>query len=244
MGSRLRESGSPPVEKGPVVAGPATATSATVAQVRDALLALDRLRTEALLQQAARERSPLEVVETLVRPALEEVGELWDAGDCALSQVYMSGRICEQVLDQLLGESPAALRPIDAGCRTTARPAIGVVVLEDYHLLGKQIVRTVLRASGWSAKDYGRQSVEPLVDRVCEDQIEILLVSTLMLNAALRVEDLVVRLGRDSPRTRVIVGGAPYRFDADLWRALGADAVGLNAGEVVGLVEQLAQCQP
>jgi methanogenic corrinoid protein MtbC1 len=213
-----------------------------VEAVRDALLALDRLQAEALLQAAVRELSPLVVVETLVRPALEEIGELWDQGACALSQVYMSGRICEQALDQLLaglalpGAAAPAMPQTPAGL---SAPRLAIVVLDDFHLLGKQIVHTVMRASGYAIKDYGRQTLEPLVDRVCEDEIEVLLVSTLMLHAALGVEGLVKRLKQDSPGTRVIVGGAPYRFDDQLWREVGADAVGRNAGEVVGLVERL-----
>lgn len=216
--------------------------STQVAQLRDALLALDRLRATALLQSALRDAAPLAVIEGLVRPALEEIGDLWDRGECALSQVYMSGRICEALLDQLLGglTSPSA----QASAAGDGAARVAIVVLEDYHLLGKQIVRTVLRASGQPVEDYGRQLVEPLVERVCADAIDVLLVSTLMLPAALRVEALMARLKQDSPATRVVVGGAPYRFDDRLWRDVGADAVGHNAGEVVGIVERLAGGRP
>ncbi len=51
---------------------------------------------------------------------------------------------------------------------------------------------------------------------------------------------LTQRLAEVSPNTRVIVGGAPYRFDDQLWRDVGAHAVGLNAGDVVTLVDQLS----
>jgi methanogenic corrinoid protein MtbC1 len=215
------------------------AMSTEVSALCDALLRLDRLQAAALLRAATRELPPLVVVETLVRPALEQIGDLWDAGDCALSQVYMSGRICEALLDELLGGLEAA--DGDSAIAGQSGPRLAIVVLEDYHLLGKQIVRTVMRASGRSVLDYGRQAVEPLVERVCEDGIDILLVSTLMLPAALRVEALMQRLRQDAPQTRVLVGGAPYRFDDQLWREVGADAVGLNAGEVVAVVERLAR---
>ena len=117
---------------------------------------------------------------------------------------------------------------------------VAIAVLEDYHLLGKQIVRTVLRAAGRAVRDYGRQTVDELVEQVCTDGIDVLLVSTLMLPAALRVRVLTQRLAEVSPNTRVIVGGAPYRFDDQLWRDVGAHAVVLNAGDVVTLVDQLS----
>lgn len=35
-------------------------------------------------------------------PALDRIGTGWENGTIALSQVYMSGRICEEVVDDLL----------------------------------------------------------------------------------------------------------------------------------------------
>ena len=200
-----------------------------------ALLTLNRLQAQELLATARAEHSPLEVIETLIRPALEQIGQLWEGGDCALSQIYMSGRICEELLEDLLGE----VLEDDPPAPETAPPRLAIAVLEDYHLLGKQIVRTVLRAAGYQVRDYGRQDVDTLVELVRSDGIEVLLISTLMLPAALRVRALVERLRAVAPDVRVVVGGAPYRFDDQLWREVGADAVGLSAGDILVILERL-----
>jgi methanogenic corrinoid protein MtbC1 len=200
-----------------------------------ALLALNRIQAQELLAAARAEHSPLEAIEILIRPALEELGQLWEGGDCALSQIYMSGRICEELLEELFGEVLAT----DPPTSETAPPRLAIAVLEDYHLLGKQIVRTVLRAAGYRVQDYGRQDVDTLVELVRSDGIEVLLVSTLMLPAALRVRVLIERLRTVAPGVRVVVGGAPYRFDDRLWREVGADAVGLNAGDILAILERL-----
>lgn len=204
--------------------------------LEQALLALDRVRAARIIDAAAASVDPLVVVEDLIRPALERIGERWEAGHYALSQVYMSGRICEEMLDRLLAESGPSPRPAPA----RRAPRLAITVLDDYHMLGKQIVRTVVRASGYPISDLGRTDVEALVDRVAADRVEVLLVSTLMLPAALRVAELTKRLRVYCPGTRIIVGGAPYRVDDQLWRDVGADAVGAHAGEVVGIIEQLA----
>ena len=200
-----------------------------------ALLTLNRVQAQELLASARATQAPLEVIETLIRPALEELGQLWESGDCALSQIYMSGRICEALLEELFGEALAA----DPQTSEPEPPRLAIAVLEDYHLLGKQIVRTVLRAAGYRVRDYGRQDVETLVELVRSDGIEVLLISTLMLPAALRVRALVERLREIAPGVRVVVGGAPYRFDDQLWREVGADAVGLSAGDVLAILERL-----
>ncbi|MCK7576182.1 MAG: cobalamin-dependent protein [Chromatiales bacterium] len=201
-----------------------------------ALLTLNRVQAQELLAAARAEHSALEVIEILIRPALEQLGQLWEGGDCALSQIYMSGRICEELLEELFGEISATDPPES---EEAAKPRLAIAVLEDYHLLGKQIVRTVLRAAGYRVRDYGRQDVETLAELVRSDGIEVLLVSTLMLPAALRVRVLVERLRAVAPAVQVVVGGAPYRFDDRLWREVGADAVGLSAGDILAILERL-----
>lgn len=202
-------------------------------EFEEALLALDRVRASELLDAIATERTPLQAVEFLVQPALERIGCVWEEGGCALAQIYMSARICEDLVEALLGPDEATQFAAPGHVR------LGLAVLEDYHLLGKQIVRTVLRASGWPVSDYGRQTVDELVARAQRDRVDILLISTLMLPSALRVREVVARLREASPKTRVVVGGAPFRFDPELWREVGADAMGMNAADVIAIIRRL-----
>ena len=84
-------------------------------------------------------------------------------------------------------------------------------------------------------------TVEQLVERAKANHIDLLLVSTLMLRSALRVKALRELCDRELPGARIIVGGAPFRFDPGLWREVGADAVAATAGEVVPLVLRFAR---
>lgn len=212
--------------------------SARLDEFESALLALDRVRVTELLDAVAASQTPLLAVESLIRPALERIGKLWEDNRCALSQVYMSGRICEEMVDILLGPAVTTPRIAPGNAR------LALAVLDDYHLLGKQIVRTVLRAAGWPVLDYGRQTVAELVARTCADQIDILMISTLMLPSALQVREVTTQLRTVSPRTRIVVGGAPFRFDPELWKEVGADAMGMNAAEAVAIVERLSGGAP
>ena len=58
-------------------------------------------------------------MEKLVVPALERIGAGWEQGRVALSQVYMSGRICEELVDTLLigASSLEDLAEVKAACR-------------------------------------------------------------------------------------------------------------------------------
>jgi methanogenic corrinoid protein MtbC1 len=197
---------------------------------RESLETLDKLRAEALFQEALAGLTPIEAVERLVVPALEQIGDAWQAGTVALSQVYMSGRYCEELVERVLP-------PSDPDRKHQPRSAI--VVLSDYHLLGKRIVYSVMRASGFEMFDYGRMDVEPLVERALADRVRVLLISVLMLPSALKVREVCAKLKARDSGIKVVVGGAPFLFDDKLWREVGADAMGHSASDAVAIVEGL-----
>lgn len=202
----------------------------SVTPFREALESLDRVKADSIFQEVLLALSPIDAVEQVVVPALEQIGGAWDAGSVALSQVYMSGRFCEELVDR-------TLPPSDPDRKHQPRSAI--VVLSDYHDLGKRIVYSVMRASGFELFDYGRMDVDALVDRVMADKIRLLMISVLMLPSALKVREVCSRLKARGSNARVIVGGAPFLFDSQLWQEVGADAMGSSAAQAVAIVERM-----
>ncbi len=198
-------------------------------ELRTALEFLDRPRIESLFQQAIRREPPMQVVEDLIVPALTQLGEEWSEGKVALSQIYMSSRICEELVERVL----PAMAPERVG-----EPRQAIVVLSDYHMLGKRIVLAVMRASGFNVLDYGRMDAPELVQRVLDDGVRILLISVLMLPSALKVKEVRAALDARGARVRIVVGGAPFLFDTQLWREVGADAMGRNAADAVTIVRR------
>jgi methanogenic corrinoid protein MtbC1 len=197
---------------------------------REALESLDRVGAEAIFNRALTRLSPIAAVEQVVVPALEQMGTAWEQGSVALSQVYMSGRFCEELVERVLP-------PSDPDRKHQPRSAI--VLLNDYHVLGKRIVYSVLRASGFELFDYGRMEAEEVVKQAIADRLRVLLVSVLMLPSALKVRDVCSGLKARGADIKVVVGGAPFLFDAELWREVGADAMGRSAGDAVTIVERL-----
>lgn len=199
-----------------------------IREFEQALLAMDRERAGGIVENAALE--PVILVEAVMAPALERIGEGWETGSVSLSQVYMSGRICEGFINELLppADAPAA-----------AHPPMALAVLEDYHMLGKRLVSSVLTANRIVPFDYGRVETDDLVRRVERDQVEILLISTLMLPSALQVGEVVRQLAGRGLDVKVIVGGAPFRFDRTLYREVGADGTADRASDVVRVIRQV-----
>jgi len=201
----------------------------------NSLLALDRLAATRLITETTGQLTAMELVDHVVVPALTRIGESWERGTIALSQVYMSGRICEELVDRLL--PPGNPQRKD-------QPPMAIAVLEDYHLLGKRIVTAVLRAGGFALKDYGRVTVAEVIALVKKDGIRLLLLSTLMLHSALRIREVVTGLANEDLQVRIIVGGAPFIFDERLWQDVQADAMGRSASEVTEIVRRLTEDLP
>lgn len=202
-------------------------------QFMDALLHIDAGRCSMLLDNLSSQGGDLRLVEDVVIPALEQIGLSWEDGDISLSQVYMAGRICERVVGTLLLENT---------CSISGRPRVAIGVIEDYHALGKRMVISALRSSGYDLLDYGHGlKADDLVERALKDQLDILLISCLMLTSAVRVKDVVAGLRRAGSRAVVVVGGAPFRLAPMLWREVGAHYMGTNSGEAVRIVRTLME---
>ena len=122
------------------------------------------------------------------------------------------------------------------------RSRIGIAVLQDHHALGKRIVASVLRAGGYDLIDFGHGlSVDEIVEKTRASQIDFLLISTLMLPSALQVKKVVEKLRAKHVPVKVIVGGAPFRLDRDLWQQVDADADGKNGTQVAKVIDSLAE---
>lgn len=204
-----------------------------VAEFRNALLDIDRIKTAEMFKDYFQENNNFELLEQLVIASLERIGEGWEDGSISLAQVYMSGLICEELMEEYLPKAEIKRKDV---------PKMAIVMLQDHHGLGKRIVYSVLRAGGYNLLDLGYVATpEELVQKAIKHQAEVLLISTLMLPSALKVREVREILNNKSKSMKIIVGGAPFRLDRQLWKAVGADADGKNATDILKIVEKVVE---
>ena len=202
-------------------------------EFRKALLAVDRVTAEQILMEGKGETNSVATIDSVVVPVLAGIGEEWERGEISLAQVYMAGRICEDLVDRVLTVPEEEKRK---------HPPIALGVLLDHHLLGKRIVYSVLRASGFDVLDYGG-GLEPseVVERVQADEVAVLLISSLMFPSALKVKEISEGIRTLPNPPALVVGGAPFLFDTQLWQQVGADAMGRSAADAVSIVTRLLE---
>ena len=196
----------------------------------NALLDMDRNAAFLLVEEFMTTTDISVFIEAVLVNALKSIGEKWEEDQVSLSQIYMSGKICEEIVDKYIVVSPTS---------PTSSKRIAIVTLEDYHALGKRIVSSMLKSSGFEIIDYGQGvDVASLIEKVKKDKVDILLISVLMYPSALKIKEVSDGLTNNQLNTRLLVGGAPFIFDKALWKQVGAHGIGVNPSEAISILEK------
>jgi methanogenic corrinoid protein MtbC1 len=146
----------------------------------------------------------------------------------------MTAEISSTVTDEMLGKFKHV--PAAAG-RVVIGTAFG-----DLHTLGKRIVTGCLKARMIEVIDLGvNVPAERFVDEAVARNAAVIGISAMMMhtargeNGCLKARRILRERGLERG-IKIIVGGAPYRFDAELYRQVRADAWaadGVTAGSVI-----------
>jgi len=179
--------------------------------------------------------TPEGVIFDLVVPAMDRmIKAISEDFDANLAQHFMTAQIAGEVTDAMLAkiESP----PVPIG-----RIVIGTAE-GDIHSLGKRIVIGCLKALLIEAVDLGvNVSPATFVEEAVACGASVIGMSAMMVHTAtgaqgpLAVRAILEERGL-AEKIKLIVGGAPFRFDPDLYRTVGADAVaddGIAAGRII-----------
>lgn len=200
----------------------------------EALLSSDELKAEKILLAVTGEHLDARMLDSLIIPAFTRIGQSWNDGDAALSQVYFSGKIVNNILKK--HNSLYANKNNSSGLK------IAVGLFQDPHVLGKDIVSQLLVASGYQIIDLGiLYSVEELVEATERERPDVLMLSMLMLRSALNIAQVKPALAQKNLSPIIVVGGAPFRFDPSLAEEVGADYAGSSASDALSIMEEIAQ---
>jgi trimethylamine corrinoid protein len=205
-------------------------------QYNEAIMDTDRDRALLVVRDAlGRGISPEEVVFEIVVPAIElMMKSISENQGVSLAQHFMAAQIASEVVDDLM---PRFAKTPEIVGKVVIGTAQG-----DFHGLGKRIVAGCLKAMMVEVVDLGLNvAPERFVDEAVAHDAQVIAISAMMVhtargeNGCRKVRQILSELGLEE-RIKVAVGGAPYRFDPELYRTVGADAWaenGITAGRVI-----------
>jgi corrinoid protein of di/trimethylamine methyltransferase len=202
--------------------------------VHDDVLAGDNVGIKVHVQQLlSKGVSAKEILNRGMLTAMEVIGGRFRDGTVFIPEVLLSARAMNEALAVL--EPSLAKEKKDA----TGKILIGTV-RGDLHDIGKNMVTTMLRGTGFEVVDLGiNLPAEEFIAKVEQHKPDILgmsaLLTTTMPEMKKVIDGLRARGLRD--KVKVIVGGAPV--NEKFARDIGADGYGADAGSSVDLAKRL-----
>jgi methanogenic corrinoid protein MtbC1 len=207
-----------------------------ITEYNEAVFDTDRDRALKVIHNALDKGvSPEDIVFRIVSPALEQMMKsIVEDFDANLAQHFMTAQITSEVTEEMIQKfkkKPAV----------TGRVVIGTAH-GDLHSLGRRIVIGCLKAHLMDIIDLGiNVPAEQFVDEAVACNAQIIGISAMMVhtargeNGCLKVRQILKERGLED-KIKIIVGGAPYRFDEGLYRTVQADAWaedGFVAGKII-----------
>ena len=173
--------------------------------------------------------TPMDVVEKHLRPVMEEIGRLYDKGKIFLPQLIMASQTAipsfEFLESKMVGQGGDKVFVI-------------ATVKGDVHDIGKNIVASVVKSSGYRVVDLGKDVPnEKIIEAVEKYEPVALGLSAMMTTTVLRIGEIVEELKKRNLRVPVIVGGAS--LNKNLSKELGADFYARNATDVVKYLKEI-----
>jgi len=202
----------------------------------EAVFETDKQAALAVVEQALSDGyTPEDIVFNLVIPAVEAMMiRIEQDTDSNLAQHFMTAQIAADVTEKMLEKFS---RPPEIIGRVVIGAAYG-----DLHSLGKRIVMGCLKSMMIDVIDLGINiRAEQFVDAAVEHEAQVIAISAMMVhtatgdNGSLKVRELLHERGLEH-KIKLVVGGAPYRFDPALYAKVGADAWapdGVTAARVI-----------
>lgn len=176
-------------------------------------------------------QTPQEIIDASMIPAMEAIGQEFEAGRVFVPNLLLSARAMKSALD--------ILKPLMMAEQTTS---LGTVVIGtvkgDLHDIGKNLVASMLEGRGFKVINLGTDvSKERFIEAARENNADIICLSALLTTTMDYMKDIVEAVRAEGLDIKIMVGGAPLTQEfAD---GIGADGYSSNANEAVLVAKKL-----
>jgi corrinoid protein of di/trimethylamine methyltransferase len=206
-------------------------------QIVEATVAGDEERCVSLAREVLDTgKDPLQAIEEGYTKGMTIVGEKFSRMEYYLPELMACADAMKAAMD--------VLKPhLGTNQEGAVRGSVVIGTIQgDLHDLGKNIVKTMLQAAGFTVHDLGCDvQVRSYIDKAEETDADVIAASAILTTTMAYMPDLVNLLQDMNLRDRfkVMVGGAPVT--PEYAKEAGADGYGENAAEAVDIAKALVQ---
>ena len=175
---------------------------------------------------------PAELLNQVLLPAINQVGEFFDQGKYFLPQLIASAEAMKnsiEVLEPLL----------QTGGTGEEMPVVVIATVEgDIHDIGKNLVALMLKNHGFHVIDLGKDVPQAkILESAKEHHAKFIALSALMTTTMQRMREIVAAAKEEGITAKIIIGGAVITQEyAD---EIGADGYSKDAADAVKLAKSL-----
>jgi methylmalonyl-CoA mutase cobalamin-binding domain/chain len=157
---------------------------------------------EGLGMRASRHETAVHTLNTVLLPAMKEVGDKFGAGELILPFVLQSAEVMKKAVAHL----ETYLEKVEGVTKGTV---VIATVYGDVHDIGKNLVKTILANNGYTVIDLGKQvPAETIITKAVEVNATAIGLSALLVSTSKQMPLIVNELHRRGLRFPVLVGGA------------------------------------
>lgn len=177
---------------------------------------------------------PAELLNQVLLPAINQVGEYFDQGKYFLPQLIASAEAMKnsiEVLEPLL----------QTGSAGEEMPVVVIATVEgDIHDIGKNLVALMLKNHGFHVIDLGKDVPQAkILETAREHHAQFIALSALMTTTMQRMREIVAAAKQEGITAKIIIGGAVITQEyAD---EIGADGYSKDAADAVKLAKSLME---
>jgi len=144
---------------------------------------------------------------TVLLPAMKEVGDKFGAGELILPFVLQSAEVMKRAVAQL----EQYLEKMDD---TSKGKVVIATVFGDVHDIGKSLVNTILTNNGYSVVDLGKQvPIDQIIDAAIENEADAIGLSALLVSTSKQMPACIGELHERGHEFPVLLGGAAINRD-------------------------------
>ena len=157
-----------------------------------------------LAESLAGTQAPLDVINSCLIPALDQVGKDFETGRVFLPQLLMSAEAAKSAFAVLQD------RMAESGRKGEKKGTVILATVKgDIHDIGKNIVKVLLESYRFEVIDLGRDvPPETVVNEAIQRNVRLVGLSALMTTTVASMEETIRQLHEKAPDVKIMVGGA------------------------------------
>lgn len=172
------------------------------------------------------------ILNDMLLPAINEVGELFDRGKYFLPQLIASAEAMKLSIEYLEPH-------LAAETESEEMPVVVIATVEgDIHDIGKNLVALMLKNHGFQVIDLGKDiPKEKIIDEAVKNNAQIIAMSALMTTTMQEMKHVIDYAKEKQVQARIMIGGAV--ITPEYANEIGADGYSKDAADAVRVAKKL-----